>query len=169
MQTQVNKSICRRFLETIFNDGELSAIWDYVAGDALTHELAALEGEGESPVRSREWLGDLVFRYRSAYPDLRLVIERQLAEGDIVVTCLRLRGTPKRGPRRIGSKAPSLDLAGVRIDRLAGGKIVESWFHLDPERVLRQVGALAAPSAAPHLFAPAARSMAVWAPILAAS
>jgi hypothetical protein len=142
MNAEGNKAICRSFLETIFNQGQLTSIWNFVAADAVNYEIEAL-GEGAPPPgQSPEWMADLVFLYRRAFPDLYLEIEGQTAEEDRVVTCLRMRGTQKGPLMGIKPSGRAIDVAGIRVDRLAGGKIAESWFHLDSLAMLRQLGAL---------------------------
>lgn len=173
MHAEDNKAICRLFLNTIFNDGHLSSIWDFVAADAANNELEALGGATPPRGRSPEWLGDLVYLYRRAFPDLRLEIESQTAEDDCVVTCVRMRGTQKGWLLGIPPAGHKIDVTGIRVDRLAGGKIVESSFQLDSLALLRQLGSLPelcrsprpAPRPEPGLqsrMPPA--EMAVWAP-----
>jgi hypothetical protein len=173
MHAEGNKAVCRLFLNAVFNDGQLSSIGDFVAADAVTNELEALGGGTPPPGRSLEWLADLVCLYRHAFPDLRVEIVSQVAERDRVVTCLRMRGTQNGRLMGIQPSGRKLDVAGIRIDRLANGKIAESWFHLDSLAMLRQLGALPeicrgpqpAPRPEPELVAriPLAE-MAVWAP-----
>ena len=142
MDFESNKTICRRFIQKIFNEGELDLIYDFVSADAVNHELEALGDDSPPPGRSPEWMADLVFLYRRAFPDLRLEIEGQAAENDCVVTWLRMRGTQMNTLMAIEASGRTIDVSGIRIDRLTGGKIAESWFHLDSLKMLCQLSAL---------------------------
>jgi len=159
MQNEINKATSRRFVQQIFNDGELSRIRDFVASDAWNHEL----GEKLTrPGRSPERYADFISLYRDAFPDLRVEIQDQVAENDRVVTSLRLKGTQKNPLLGVPSRGKSMEVDGIRIDRFVGDKIAESWFQWDSVGMLRQLGALpnlrkseTAPTAAKPAPAPA--------------
>ena len=100
---------------------------DFVSSNSLHHEI----DNGFIPAgRNPEWLADMVGD-RHAFPDLRVEIQDQIAENDQVVTRLRMRGTQNGPLLGIGASGKAMDVSGVRIDRLAQGKITESWFHWD--------------------------------------
>jgi len=139
LQNQTNKATCRRFVQKIFNDGELSRIRDFVAPNAWNHEV------GDEPVpagRSPEYFANLVHIYREAFPDFQVEIQNQVAEDDRVVTCLRLKGTQQKPLLGIPSRGKAMDVEGIRIDRFVGDKIAESWFQWDSVGMLRQLGVL---------------------------
>jgi predicted ester cyclase len=79
---------------------------------------------------------------RRAFPDLRLTVEDQVAEGDKVVTRWRgemthvgeLGGVPPTGNR--------VTISGITIDRFGDGKIVEAWRSMDTLALLRGIGVL---------------------------
>src|SRR5436309_15168694 len=101
LQNQTNKATCRRFVQQIFNDGELSRISDFVAADAWNHEV------GDEPVpsgSSPEHFASLVKVYRDAFPDLRFEIQNQIAEDNRVVTCLRMKGTQENSLLGLASR-----------------------------------------------------------------
>jgi predicted ester cyclase len=155
LYAESNKDCCRLFIQKVFNEGQLSLIWDFMSPDVVNHELTDSLGDSQPSLRrSIEWMADLVYLYRHAFPDLRLEIQDQIAEGDRVVTCLRMRGTQKNALMGIAASGRKIDIAGIRFDRMADGKIVESWFHLDALGMLRQLGALPALDRRPHKAAP---------------
>jgi predicted ester cyclase len=141
MYREKNKATCRRFVQKIFNEGDLSTICDFVSPDSLHYDIndfAELSPSGHSP----EWFSDMLRLYRIAFPDLSVDILDQIAEGDRVVTCLQIQGTQKGPLMGIGVSGKTVDITGIRIDRLAEGKIAESWFHWDGLGMLQQIGAL---------------------------
>ena len=150
MNREKNKATCRRFIQQIFNEGDLSSIDDFVASDSLHHEI----DEMAVPLgHSRKWFADMIHLYHTAFPNLHIEIQDQIAESDRVVTCLRMQGTQNGRLMGIGVSGKTVDVTGIRVDRLADGKIAESWFHWDRVGMLRQIGALPAlardPLAAP--------------------
>ncbi len=134
-----NKATCRRFIQQVFNEGDLPSVCDFVSPDSLHHEL---DDASVPSGQSREWFGEMIYLYRLAFPDLRIEIRDQIAESDRVVTCLRMQGTQKGPLLGIGASGKTVDITGIRIDRLARGKITESWFHWDRLGMLQQMGAL---------------------------
>lgn len=139
MYEEKNKATCRRFIQQIFNEGDLSSIRDFVSPDSLHHELDDVSvPSGRSP----NGFADMIHLYRLAFPDLRVEIQDQIAERDQVVTCLRMQGTQKGPLLGIGVSGKTVDITGIRVDRLAEGKIAESWFHWDGLGMLQQIGAL---------------------------
>lgn len=139
MYREKNKATCRHFIQQIFNEGNFSSIRDFVSPDSHHHEL----GDVSVPLgRSPEGFADMIHLYRRAFPDLRVEIQDQIAESDRVVTSLRIQGTQTGPLLGIGVSGKTLDISGIRIDRLAENKIAESWFHWDSLGMLQQIGAL---------------------------
>jgi steroid delta-isomerase-like uncharacterized protein len=139
MYRETNKATCRRFIQEIFNEGNLSSIRDFVSPDSVHHELGGIPAPAG---RNPEWFADSIDFYRVAFPDLRVEIQDQVAESDRVVTRMRMRGTQKGRLVGIGASGKAVDIMGIRIDRLNEGKIAESWFHWDSLGMLQQIGAL---------------------------
>ena len=139
-----NKATCRRFIQRVFNEGDLSSLRDFVSPNSLHYDLDDLSvSPGRTPeARNTEWFADMIRLYRLAFPDLRVDIQDQIAENDRVVTCLRIQGTQKGPLLGIGVSGKRVDITGIRIDRLAEGKIAESWFHWDGLGMMQQIGAL---------------------------
>lgn len=143
LDAESNKDLCRRFIQKIFNEGELSLIRDFMSPGVVNHELADSVGDNAPPEgHNIEWITDLVYLYRQAFPDLHVEIQDQIAQGDKVVTCLRVQGTQTSALMTIAASGKKIDIAGIRVDRVVGGRIVESWFHLDALGMLRQLDAL---------------------------
>ena len=73
-----NKEIASRFIEA-FQAGDDSALESSMVEDTVDHNPLP----GQRP--GRRGVLDTLAMYRSAFPDLTLTIERQVAEGDHVV------------------------------------------------------------------------------------
>ena len=84
---------------------------------------------------------------RSAFPDLHVTIEDQIAEGDKVVTRVTFRGTHQGEFSGIAPTGKRVEYSGIAIDRIANGKVVEMWHISNMAGLLLQIGAT--PSAAP--------------------
>lgn len=62
---------------------------------------------------------------RRTYPDLHVTIERQIAEGEWVVSCITARGTHEGEWLGIEPTGTTLTFTGVNVDRVVDGRIVE--------------------------------------------
>jgi steroid delta-isomerase-like uncharacterized protein len=131
-----NKALARSEFE-VWTTGELDRLDDLVAPDVVHHDPYDPHGaDGLAGLKKTIELN------RTAFPDMRIAIEDQVAEDDKVVTRWvatmthqgELAGAPATGKR--------VTLTGTTIERFEDGKVVESWRSMDTLGLLRQIGAL---------------------------
>ena len=120
MSTEENKAVVRRFLEAIFSQGNLDVVDELAGTNFAVHD-------------------------HSAFPDLRVTIEDQVAEGDKVATCWTVRGTHHGEMMGGAPTGNQLTFTGTQTDYFSGGKMVESWSNWDTLGMLQQIGAVPAP------------------------
>jgi steroid delta-isomerase-like uncharacterized protein len=82
---------------------------------------------------------------RGAFPDVRVTIEEQVAEGDGVATRYTLGGTHEGELMGIPPTGNRVEITGVAFERLADGKIVESRDNYDALGMMQQLGVIPAP------------------------
>ena len=132
---EANKAVVRRwFAET--DRGNLSIIDELLPEDYLDHNppLPDLPSGREGVRRS-------VMLLRAAFPDAVHTIEDQIAEGDKVMTRLTTRATfvgECLGYRPTGKV---VEISGIAVHRVARGRLVEHWAHMDMTSFMRQIGA----------------------------
>jgi predicted ester cyclase len=129
-----NKAVVLRFNREVIEKGDAAALEELVAADFVNR--TALPG---TPV-GREGLDQMLNRVlRPAFPDLRVEIHDQIAEGDKVTTRKTIRGT-HRGPI-MGIAATGREVAIEIIDiiRLRDGQYVEHWALNSLASVLAQL------------------------------
>ncbi len=131
-----NKALVRRVIEEAVNQGNLVVVDQLAASNYVYHEPTA--GEVKGP----EGLKKLITMYRHAFPDLRMTIDDQIAEGDRVVTRWRARGTHKGELMGVAPSGKPITVTGILITRFANGKFVEEWENYDALGMLRQLGAV---------------------------
>ena len=141
MGTAANKAIVRRFIEEVFNEGNLAAIAEVVDSGYIMH------GPGPA-VSGQQGMQEFVTTYRTALPDYHCTIEDQVAEGDKVVTRWTVRGTQRGELDGIPPTGKPVTLAGIVIDRIANGRMAETWEQADVLGMLQQLGAIPAPAEA---------------------
>jgi predicted ester cyclase len=123
------KALVRAYLEDVFTNGNVGAMDRYLDGHTFKAGVA-----------------DLVARWRTAFPDFRIVVDRAIAEDDSVVTVEILSGTHLGlYQSTIGPIEPSgqeVTWSRIAIRRLRDGRFVEGFFEEDEVGLLRQMGAL---------------------------
>ena len=78
--------------------------------------------------------------YRSAFPDVHFTIEDLFAAGDKVVSRWTARGTHKGELMGIPATGKQVEVTGMDIDQVSGGKIVGSWNSWDALGLMQQLG-----------------------------
>jgi steroid delta-isomerase-like uncharacterized protein len=133
------KAIARRLLEEAFNSGNLAVVDELVAPEFVNHDAALPE-----PTRGIEGAKANITAYREAFPDLRLTIEQQLAEGEFVTTRWSARGTHQGELMGMAPTGKQATVTGITIDRIVSGRFVESWTNWDTLGLMQQLGVVPA-------------------------
>src|SRR5215203_5004771 len=128
-----NKASFRRYLEEAWNQSNLEVV-DQIFDRYLSHQL-----DGSVLERGPQDVKHFVGEFRSAFPDLRLIIGEQLAEGDKVVSRGTIRGTHLREFRGMAPTGEEMEIPGMAVFRFSEeGKVVESWDSYDQLSLMRQ-------------------------------
>jgi steroid delta-isomerase-like uncharacterized protein len=140
MSADDNRKLVRRLLDEVWNSGNLGLVEEVLATDFLRHGPPSLEGVARGP----EGFKQLVTMYRAAFPNLRISVEDQVAEGDKIVTRWTAHGT--HGGELMGLSPTGKEIAvpGIIIDRIREGKIHEEWVDYDGLGMMQTLGALPA-------------------------
>jgi serine phosphatase RsbU (regulator of sigma subunit)/predicted ester cyclase len=116
-----NKALVRRFLEA-HAKGDLVVLEEMLAPDFDNHNLPP----GYQPDREDYLRGNA--DYHAAVSNNRYEIEKQIAEGDEVVTSFTARSTHDRGKLMgIAPTGKEFEAQLILIHRIKGGMIVEEW------------------------------------------
>lgn len=138
-----NKALARRLVEEAFNAGRLEVVDELVASDFVEHDPSLTE-----EVRGPAGVKELIAGYRAAFPDIRITIEDQIADGDYVVSRWSGTGTHQGELMGMPATGKQATVTGITIDRIADGRIAESWDNWDTLGMMQQLGAIPAPAMA---------------------
>jgi serine phosphatase RsbU (regulator of sigma subunit) len=128
-----NKASFRRYLEEAWNQSNLEVV------DEIFDRYVSHQPDGSVLERGPEDVKRFVGEFRSAFPDLRLSSEEQLAEGDKVVSRGTIRGTHQGEFRGMAPTGEETEIKGMAIFRFSSeGKVVESWDSYDQLSLMRQ-------------------------------
>ncbi len=135
------KDLTRRFYEEIINQKNIHAIDRFCTTDFVDHNPPpGVEGSLEA---TKQQFLELM----AAFPDLKMVVEDQIAEGDRVVNRVLVRGTHKGEYMGMPGSGKTVEIGGIDIIRLVNGKAAERWGYFDDVRLMQQLGAMPAPRA----------------------
>jgi steroid delta-isomerase-like uncharacterized protein len=135
--SEENKAIMRRWVEEIWNKGNLDVIDEIVGVDFVRHDPSDPE-----PVLGQHGLKHLVTMYREAFPDLTFAVEDQIAEGDKVVSRWTSTGTHKCDLGGIAPTGNATTGSGIHIARIVNGKVMEGWNNGDSMGLMQQLGVI---------------------------
>jgi steroid delta-isomerase-like uncharacterized protein len=129
-----HKALVARYFDQVLTHGDLAALDDLLAPDFRSW-LPGGTSVGAGPYR------DAVLASRRAFPDLAVTVLDQVAEGDMVATRWRARGT-HRGPfAGVPATGRPVTITAIHLHRVAGGRLAEHWEAIDLLPLLRQLGA----------------------------
>jgi predicted ester cyclase len=81
----------------------------------------------------------------AAFPDVVHTIEDQMAEGDKVMTRLTTRATFTGEILGFRPTGKVVEVSGIAVHRIAGGRLVEHWANMDMAGFMEQIGVAAEP------------------------
>jgi steroid delta-isomerase-like uncharacterized protein len=139
--SETNKALIRRLLEEAVNKGNLSVVDESLSTDYVYREPTVGEKRGRAGSR------ELVTMYRNAFPDAKLTIDEQIAEGDTVVTRWTATGTHRGELFGVAPTGKTVRVQGVLTSRIVNGKVVEETEIYDALGMLRQLGVVPAVTA----------------------
>ena len=141
MSSESNKAASRRLFVASFQDGNMAVADELLAPDAKNGGPATLPGQPDGP----EGLKMAVSLYRGAFPDMKITIDEQVAEGDTVVTRWTAVGTNTGELAGMPASGKPVTVTGMGIDHFKDGKIVSSWGIFDQFGMMVQMGVIPAP------------------------
>ena len=117
-----NKASFRRYIEEVWNQSNLELV------DEIFDRYISHQPDGPTLQRGPEDVKRFVGEFRSAFPDLRISIDDQIAEGDKVVVRATIQGTHQREFRGMAPTGKQIEERGFSVFRFSEeGKVVESW------------------------------------------
>lgn len=129
--SEENKALARRSWEAPDN---LNIIDEVYAPDLVWHDPG-------QEIQGTEEAKRYISMYKSAFPDLSVTVEDEIAEGNKVVTRWTIRGTHQGEIEEFGPPTGrQVEMKGISISRIEGGKIVEEWNSYDNLAVMQQLG-----------------------------
>ncbi len=126
-----NLALVRRFYEEAWGKGNLDLVDEILAPDFVDHHHSA-----EGAENFKHYLADL----RATFPDLRLAIQSQSADGDEIATRCEIHGTDKGGVLYHPPTNKTVAFAAIFTDTVRDGRISEHRGYVDEGALFEQLG-----------------------------
>jgi len=133
MQPEENKTIVRREIEQIWNNGNLETADEIIVEEYVLHEAA-------EEIKGIDSFKVFVKDFRTAFPNAHFDIDDVIVEGDLAVVRYTFRGKHDGDYMDIASTGKEVTATGIRLSRVTDGKIQETWNYIDKLSVLVQLG-----------------------------
>lgn len=135
------KATLRRVPEEALNQGNLEIVEEVFSPEYVMHDPSS-----PTEIRGLEGIRQYLENFRTAFPDLHLTVESQVAEGDTVMTRWTATGTHQGEAMGMQPTGNRVTVQGIIESRFSEGKVVEEWQSLDTLALMQGIGAVAPPA-----------------------
>ena len=136
MSIEDNKALVRRFIERVFEAGDMTAVDDLVAEDFVPHTFPG--------TTDREGLKRAMERVSQGLADATFTIDDVIAEGDQIAVRLTSSATQVGEFMGMPPSGKHYEIEEIHIFRVRDGRITEHWHQFDQLGMMRQLGAMPA-------------------------
>jgi steroid delta-isomerase-like uncharacterized protein len=131
--------VLHRWFEEVWNKGREEAIDEMFADEGVAHGL--LDENGEE-LRGPAGFKPFFRKFRDAFPNIEVVIEDCIAEGDKAAARCTVRAKHTGEGLGVAATGNAVEFTGISIVRVRDGKIVEAWNNFDFMSLNQQIGVL---------------------------
>lgn len=132
--SQANKKLIEDHYAALWS-GDEAALRKQVADDFVDHSMSAGTPKGVEPVIS------FSRSMRPIFPDMKVTLDRVVAEGDTVAVHATWRGTHSATFQGVPATNKKIAFPGMVFWRIKNGKIAERWAMLDMMTIVQQLRA----------------------------
>lgn len=127
-----DRNLGKRWFEEVWNKGRRDAIAEMLAPDGVLHE------GGKDSIGPAGFY-PLFDRMHAAMDDIQLTVHETMVDQDRI--CLRWSFKARHSGDGLGVPASgkTVDVTGITIMRIAGGKLVEGWQNWDMLGLMEQI------------------------------
>lgn len=134
VSVEENRAVVRRVVEQVLDKADPEVIPELFAPDWVYHVSATQEVKGHDAVKQ------VVTSNHAAFPDMRVIVDELVAEGNRVVCRYTITGTHAGILAGVPPTGKKVSYSGMFVDRMEGGKVVETWGVQDQLSMWRQLG-----------------------------
>jgi predicted ester cyclase len=136
MSALENKTVLRRYFQEVWEKQNPAAATQFLASNYRRYtspDAAPLALDGQL---------QRLYGFRTVFPDIQIVVEEVIAEGDYMAFRSTMRGTHQGELLGIAPTGKQVTVGLIDVIRVENGKFVEQWGGPDLFDLLRQLGAV---------------------------
>src|ERR1051325_10506107 len=127
-----NKALAKRAFDELLSKGRFEVAEQFYAKDFVNHGIHRDISLAEDQAALKGW--------HQAFPDLTILPEKLIAEGDLVTIYWIARGTNTGTGNGLPVTGKKAEQSGITIWRIVDGKIKEEWSAFDQLSLMQQLG-----------------------------
>jgi steroid delta-isomerase-like uncharacterized protein len=135
-------TIQHRWFEEVWNKGRADVMDELLDQSVIIHGLA---DPGGREVRGAEAFKSFYESFRGALPDIQVIVEDTVSEGDKVVTRLTVKARHTGEGLGLSATGNTVEFTGMCMTIAKDGKIVECWNSFDFLTMMQQIGLIKPP------------------------
>jgi len=144
--TSEYKTIQHRWFDEVWNQARVETIDELLDPDVIGHGLTDQRG---NEIRGAEHFKSFYESFRGAFPDIQVIVEDTVSEGDKIVARCTVKATHTGDSIGLKATGKPVEFTGMCMMRVKDGKIAESWNSFDFLTMFQQLGAVGFPGKEP--------------------
>ena len=128
-------ALARRWFEEVWNRKNVGAISEMLAADGIIHGL----GENGRVLSGPEAFRPFHEKFVGAFPDIRIMVEDVVAEGDRCAVRFTCEGTHRGGQLGVPPTNRRVRFTAMAFMRVRDGQIIEGWNEIDGVGLMQQL------------------------------
>ena len=136
-------TILHRWFDEVWNKGRAETIGELADPDLIAHGLVDSSG---NEVRGVESFKSFYEGFRGAFPDIQVMVEDTVTEGDKVVARCTVRATHGGDGLGVSPTGNAVEFTGMCMVIVKDGRIKEAWNSFDFLTMMQQIGLIRPPA-----------------------
>ena len=128
-----NKAIYRNFIQTIFNEGRVEKLADFVGPDYKLNDAPPDTPKGSAAI------AQVVVMFQTGFADLKITLEELVAEGELLAARATTEGTHTGEFLGMPATGKKIMMRGLTMVRIKDGLVRESWVKNDMMGLMNQL------------------------------
>ena len=130
-----NKAVFEKFMSAL-NAKDMARMESLLADDFMDNDAMP----GMAP--GKEGMIDMIGMYVNAFPNLNIVVDHWVAEGDLVAGVMTTEGTQTGEFMGMPASSKAFSVREMHMVRVTNGKMVEHWGLANELSMMQQLGAM---------------------------
>ena len=131
--SEQNKAVFEKLMSAL-NAKDMAAMESLIADDFVDNDAMP----GMAP--GRQGMIDMMGMFVGAFPDLNVIVEHWVAEGDLVVGVMTTKGTQNGEFMGMPASGKKFSVREMHMVRVANGKMAEHWGLSNEMSMMQQLG-----------------------------